>query len=207
MTRGARFGLYTVCASNPGQAATRARWGWIVTPDSFSPKRMDGRDVIADAATWSAFQNKRPWNEAAYRKMLPRLDRTTLVGLILPDVVMDAAATEARSEAWFAELRGLPLLYAVQQGYDPRTVGRWLDRGCGLFIGGDAPFKIAAAPELCRMARGAPVHMGRVNTAKRLRAAMSAGCTSSDGASPIRFPSTRIELEHVADTAVQMRWA
>lgn len=193
------FKLYTICCSGAGQKATRDAWGFVVTPDSYSPKRMDGRDLIIDAATWAAYQQQRDWDEAAYKRMLPRLPWGDVRGLILPDVVMDAAATEARSEAWYAELKGAaPLLYAVQQGYDPDTVKKWLRRGCGIFIGGDRDFKISAAPELCRMAGGAPVHMGRVNSAVRLRAALSAGCTSTDGASPVRFPPTRVELERVA---------
>jgi hypothetical protein len=53
-----------------------------------------------------------------------------------------------------------------------------------LFLGGDTAWKLGPyARQLTGEARdrGLPVHMGRVNSLRRLRYAQAIGCTSADG--------------------------
>jgi hypothetical protein len=101
-----------------------------------------------------------------------------------PDVLGDARATIARSLPVFDEIR--------QRGYKPAFVGQdglqdepipWGLFDC-FFIGGSTEWKLgpeAAAIAREAKARGKWVHMGRVNSRRRLLYAESIGCDSTDG--------------------------
>lgn len=104
---------------------------------------------------------------------------------VAPDVVANAAATLARSTPWLPIIRdlGYPVAFAAQDGQEELPVP-WalLDV---LFIGGSTEWKLgpharALAAE-ARWQHGKVVHMGRVNSEKRLRYAARIGCHSADG--------------------------
>jgi len=100
-----------------------------------------------------------------------------------PDVVADARATLRRSYmlAWIRHA-GFPAALVAQDGLEDLTVP-WDDFDA-LFIGGSTTWKLGpAARDLAREAsqRGKWVHMGRVNSFKRLQYADSIGCDSADG--------------------------
>jgi len=102
----------------------------------------------------------------------------------MPDVVGDAAATLARVRQWPKVIRAL--------GYKPALVAQdgleflpvpWDDFDV-LFIGGTTTWKLGEhATRLIREAkqRGLWVHVGRVNSLKRLRHAEWQGADSADG--------------------------
>lgn len=101
-----------------------------------------------------------------------------------PDVVGDAAATLALSAPMFGRIRGLGYRVALvaQDGLEELPVP-W-DEFDALFIGGTTAWKLSeAAAGLAREAkrRGKWVHMGRVNSLRRLRYADAIGCDSADG--------------------------
>lgn len=101
-----------------------------------------------------------------------------------PDVVGDAAATLERSRPYLQLLRELGYR-AAYVGQDGATVDSlpW-DEFDVLFIGGSTEWKLSgAARELAAEARrrSKPVHMGRVNSRKRLRIADEFGCSTADG--------------------------
>jgi hypothetical protein len=101
-----------------------------------------------------------------------------------PDVVGDAAATLERSRPWLARIRqlGYKVAFVAQDGLEDLEVP-W-DEFDALFIGGSTEWKLGeAAAQLVAeaKARGKWVHMGRVNSRKRLRYAASIGCDSTDG--------------------------
>jgi hypothetical protein len=104
---------------------------------------------------------------------------------VAPDVVADAAATITRSLPWLAKIRalGLPAAFVAQDGQEDLLVP-W-DQFDVLFIGGSTEWKLgshsaAIASEARR--RGKRVHMGRVNSHRRLiTAALSHFCDSADG--------------------------
>lgn len=102
-----------------------------------------------------------------------------------PDVLGDARATLARSAAFVSKIRcwfGLPVALVAQDGLEHLDVPwRWFDV---LFIGGSTAWKLGPVPR--RLAaeahlRGKRVHMGRVNSLRRLRYADAIGCDSADG--------------------------
>lgn len=103
---------------------------------------------------------------------------------VAPDVVGDAAATWERSAPWLPKIRalGYPVAYVAQNGLENLTV-HW-ELFDVLFVGGDTDWKLgpdARALVVEARRRGLPVHMGRVNSGRRVRYAASIGCTSVDG--------------------------
>lgn len=101
---------------------------------------------------------------------------------VAPDVVGDAEATLARSAPMLARIRraGYPVALAAQNGLERLTVP-WDDFDV-LFLGGDTEWKLSrAARGLAVEARrrGKRVHMGRVNSERRLRYAHTVCCPAN----------------------------
>lgn len=112
----------------------------------------------------------------------------------VPDVVCDSRATAERWIEWAAEFhkRNLPRAYVLQNGIEehpPEYAIPWNNLRA-IFIGGDNAFKHSAWVRRCvAIARqaGRWVHMGRVNSIKRLEYAKRIGCHSVDGSGMSRF--------------------
>lgn len=103
---------------------------------------------------------------------------------VAPDVVGDAKATLKRSAPFLPVIRamGYPAALTGQDGLENLIVP-W-DSFDVFFIGGSTEWKLGeAAAGLAREAehRGKWLHMGRVNSLKRLRYAKTIGCDSADG--------------------------
>lgn len=126
-----------------------------------------------------------------------------------PDVVGDAVKTIARSLPVLPRIRelGFKAAFVIQNGIENITIP-WDDFDC-MFIGGDTEFKLgelAQALTIEAKSRGKWVHMGRVNSYKRLKLANDWGCDSADG-TYLRFTGapgvknivrwlTRIKMEY-----------
>jgi hypothetical protein len=114
---------------------------------------------------------------------------------VAPDVLCDAQATLERSERFTVPLRasGLPVALVAQNGLEHLDVPwAWFDI---LFIGGDTAWKLGAGARSLiaeAKARGKRVHMGRVNSLRRLRYADATGCDSADGTIIARAPDRRL---------------
>jgi len=103
---------------------------------------------------------------------------------LAPDVPFDAAATLAESRVWLPRIRalGIPAAFAAQDGCD--QLGLPWDDFDVLFLAGDTAWKVGPVAEALTAEakrRGKQVHMGRVNSADRLRLAAEFGCDSADG--------------------------
>ena len=110
-----------------------------------------------------------------------------------PDVVGNATATLALSAPMFARIRdlGYRVAFVAQDGW-PGIDVPWDDFDA-LFLGGTTAWKLgheAADAAAEARARGKWVHMGRVNSLRRLRMADAIGCDSADG-TVLRFDQTR----------------
>jgi hypothetical protein len=106
-----------------------------------------------------------------------------------PDVVGDAEATLTRSLPVLPRIRnaGYKAALVAQNGIEKTNIP-WDDFDA-LFIGGDTAWKLSEPTyELVREAseRGKWTHMGRVNSLKRIKAALVSGYDSADG-TYIRF--------------------
>jgi len=144
----------------------------------------DGQRWAADNGAFAGF------DETAFLRMLERLGsrRSTCLFVSCPDVVGDAAATLDLFHEWVPRLWSWPLALVAQDGLEPDAVPwRVID---ALFIGGTTEFKLSPeAAGLIRLAkhRGKWVHMGRVNTIRRMVYANSIGVDSIDGTSFSRW--------------------
>lgn len=110
--------------------------------------------------------------------------RSRALFAVAPDVVGDAKATLARSRPMLARIRalGFPVALVLQDGQQDVPVP-W-DEIDAVFIGGTTEFKlgrVAARLAAEAKARGKWVHVGRVNSLKRLRYSVSIGADSVDG--------------------------
>jgi hypothetical protein len=119
----------------------------------------------------------------AFLRMLAAIDG--LPGCLFvtcPDVVGDADATLEQWRAWRPVLAGFPVAFVLQDGITSADVP-WAELAA-VFVGGSTGFKLGDdAAALCReaRARGAHVHMGRVNSHRRIAYARALGCDSIDG--------------------------
>ena len=147
-----------------------------------------GLPWAADNGAYSGF------DPGAFRRMLHQLcGRPRCLFVTCPDVIADAEPTLALFEQWqpvLAFLR-LPVAFVAQDGQEGREVP-W-DHFRALFLGGSTEWKLGrAAAGLAHEARrrGKWLHMGRVNTVRRMRYAHALGCDSVDGSQFSRFPDT-----------------
>lgn len=166
--------------------------GQIITPAAGNALMPDV-DWCADNAV---FADRYP-GDAAYLAWLDERtwakDRCAFA--VAPDVVCDAQATLDRSAPVLGQIRrgGLPAALAAQNGLEHLRVP-WPDFDV-LFLGGDTDWKIGPyARQLTADARahGKRVHMGRVNSRRRLRIAAQMGCHSADGTYLAFGPDTNL---------------
>jgi hypothetical protein len=174
---------------NGGPALNRfgydPRIGRLVSPRSGNAI-ISGQQWAADNDAFLA------WDELRFRRLLTRIDGMPgCLFVAAPDVVGDARATLGRFWDWHWEIagRGLPIALVGQDGAEDLDLP-W-DAFDALFIGGSTTWKLSEmAEDLAREAgmRRKWVHMGRVNSRKRLRHAFEIGCDSVDGTGFSMFP-------------------
>lgn len=142
-------------------------------PFSFLPYALDN-----DA--FGAYKSGRPWDRAAWIKLLgwARLSGRTPLWALVPDVVADREATLSawREYAPIAREYGWPLAFAVQDGMAAADVPRDVEV---VFVGGSTAWKWRTVRDWCR--DFPRVHVGRVNTYRRLWDCHEAGAESCDG--------------------------
>ena len=102
----------------------------------------------------------------------------------VPDVVGDAAATRERWDEYHSTVAATGHLpaYVLQDGQDGVDVP-WDEAAC-IFVGGTTDYKLGESARRHvteARSRGLWVHMGRVNSYKRLSLAAAWGCNSADG--------------------------
>lgn len=152
--------------------------GFMRTPNIGNTYR--GGVWAADSGCFNVATYK---GDRAYLDWLSDQPRDECLFATAPDVVGDHNATVLRSTGWDWTLRALryQCAFVLQDGATVDTVPWDWD---WYFIGGTTEFKLGqAARDLTAEAikRGKRVHMGRVNSEKRLRYAHHIGCTSADG--------------------------
>jgi hypothetical protein len=147
--------------------------GRLIQPRHTSSIEATDEAGISWAADNDCFQGL---DAIAWQRMLDRI--TGLDGCLwatVPDKVADARETARMFEihAPALERRGIPVALVAQNGLEEMPA--WLERSWhridALFIGGDTDWKLGpAARALTREAqqRGKWVHVGRVNTLRRL---------------------------------------
>lgn len=138
--------------------------------------------------TWGAdngrFSSPHQYTDAKYIAWLRRMPVESCLFATAPDVVGDAKATMTLSMPmlWVIRELGYRAALVAQDGLENLTVP-W-DHFDVLFIGGSTEWKLGKACRLIAVEakrRGKYLHMGRVNSYRRLQYAWSIGCDSVDG--------------------------
>ena len=174
------------------QLPSDAPIGHLYTPRAGNDPAVifgSGRVVAADNDCFNGLDRVR------YLRMLRRLQpyADRIAWLAAPDVVGDAAATLARWRLWTPTLRyyGYRLAYVAQDGSEVLPPP-WGELDC-LFVGGTTAWKEnrhAAALAHEAKQRGKWLHVGRVNTVRRLRLIDNWQPDSIDGTQFSRFAAT-----------------
>jgi hypothetical protein len=178
--------------------------GQMVTPNQGN-RVVDGARWIFDNGRFST----KGWTPERYFDALEKHAGTPgCVFAVVPDVVADAAGTNRLWAKWDRGLRrhGYPIGYVIQDG--ATSIPRWCD---AIFVGGSDAFKLGPeARALVALAKrhGKWVHMGRVNSFKRLAYAAEIGCDSADGTFLVFHPTHNMErlngwLERLAATRTE----
>jgi hypothetical protein len=162
------------------------------------------------AADNGAFTSKGGFDPASFRKMLARHELRSAADscrfVAAPDVlrvhadgtvVGDASATLEAFPAWANEIRtyGLPVALVAQDGLELLLADAPWSTVDVLFLGGSTEWKTSAAARVCvnrALSEGKSVHMGRVNSYKRLLLAQQWGCASADGTFLAFGPKTNL---------------
>lgn len=127
-----------------------------------------------------AFAAGDAWNESDWLELLAwaRLSGVSPRWVLVPDVVGDRLGT---LEKWHRFAPGVaeygwPLAFAVQDGMTPEDVP---DNAAVIFVGGTTQWKWRTAAMWCSTFER--VHVGRVNTYRRLWQCQDIGAESCDG--------------------------
>lgn len=166
--------------------------GHLLTPangNRIEALLANGIPIACDNAAFTAF------SRAEYIAMLRAVRGAPILWVTAPDVVGDAIATRRRFDLWLPILRyyGVPVAFVAQDGQEHQPVP-WGTIRC-LFIGGSTAWKEGrGAAHLIRQAkrRGLWVHVGRVNSMRRVRHFDALGADSFDGGQFSMFPDTYI---------------
>ncbi len=166
----------------------RGNLGHLLTPSNrngMAAILATGLPWAADNGAFSGFDPNR------FRRLLRKIrGQPRCLFVVCPDVVANARATLAQFPWWRLELAaaGVPVALVGQNGAEDLPIP-WDDFDCW-FIGGDTRWKLSqASADLAAeaKARGKWVHMGRVNSLRRLEAAYLMGCDSVGGSSMSMF--------------------
>ena len=158
--------------------------GWMATPDMGN--RLPAGPFWAFDNACFAHPGEFDWDrwERALRRRIAEAGADRLLFVVAPDVPFDAEGTVKRFAQYRDRLKalGLPLAFVTQDGMGTEDIP-WGDVDA-VFVGGSTAWKTgheSAAIVTSARERGKWVHMGRVNSLKRLRVAVSMGCHSADG--------------------------
>lgn len=149
--------------------------------------RTEGFPYALDNGAWTAFQQGTPFDEGAFLGLLDALGDGA-DWIVLPDIVAGGLASLDYSLSWLDRVPGHRLL-AVQDGMTAADVRSLLGPAVGLFVGGSTEWKLSTMRQWGALARevGCYMHVGRVNTRRRIALCAEAGADSFDGTSATRF--------------------
>lgn len=171
--------------------------GWRLLVSATGVWRTEGFPYAIDNGAWTAWQQRREFDTAAFVGVVDRLGKGA-DWIAVPDIVCGGAASLHLSVSWLPKLLHVTkLLIPVQPGIRPTDVLPFLDRRVGLFVGGDAEWKEQTLLTWGALAkrRKCYLHVGRVNTIRRIKLCAAADAHSFDGTSGSRYSVTVAPLD------------
>ncbi len=182
-------------------AARDAGWGLLLSAAGASWHHEDFPIVGADNGQWAERDNPGPFKADRFLRFVDVVGERPL-WLVLPDIVCGGLASLDLSLIWLDRLRGHPsvLLIAVQDGMTPKMIAPFVGPRVGIFVGGSDDWKepsIEGWGDLSAEA-GCYLHVGRVNTARRMFLCIAAEAESCDGTSVTKYVKTLPMLDQAS---------
>lgn len=172
--------------------------GWRLLVSATGALRPEGFRYALDNGAWSAYQQGTPFDEGKFETALNKLGAGA-DWVTLPDIVAGGMDSLALSLRWRDRvLAASPYaLLPVQDGMTIEAVRPCLGPRVGIFVGGSTEWKLATLPLWGALGRELRcwVHVGRVNTQRRITSCALAGATSFDGTSASRYAVTLPRLD------------
>ena len=192
LVSGATATLRTLCYQYPQQL------GVLMTPQNGNRMCSLPLPWACDNAAFSKPDDHKFWRMCMNAWSL--MEHAPPLWVAAPDVVGQHTATRRLFDDWVR-------CYEAEIGYVPFRLAFVLQNGCtvaevpwdqiaAVFVGGDDRFKLRQAPDLIAEAksRGKLVHVGRVNSQRRLLYCLDVGADSVDGTSFSMFPDRWIPM-------------
>lgn len=166
--------------------------GWRLLLNPSGVWRTEGFPYCLDNGAWTAHTTGRPFDDRAFYQCALRFGADADF-VILPDVVAGGLESLRLSLSWIDALPWCQrLMLPVQDGMSMDDVRPHLSARVGIFVGGSDGWKEQTMSAWGKLARevGCRLHVGRVNTRRRIRLAQLAGADSIDGSSASRYAKT-----------------
>lgn len=159
--------------------------------------RTEGFEHVAgDNGAWSDFRSGRAFDADEYDRYLEWIEAQAhpFDFLVLPDIVAGGMESLALSLRYLNRCRAVAslVLIPVQDGMEHADLAPLVGPNVGIFLGGSTPWKLARMADwgaFCAK-HGVHYHVARVNTMRRMFAAIAAGAHSIDGSSVSRYAVT-----------------
>lgn len=178
--------------------AALRHYGWRLLVSAAGAWRTEGFPYALDNGAWHAYQQGTAFDSTAFCALLAKLGAGA-DWIVTPDIVAGGRASLELSLRWLPTVLGAcsHALLAVQDGLTSEDVRPWLSSTVGLFVGGSTSWKLATLPTwgALGLQHQCYVHVGRVNTARRVAQCVAAGVTSFDGSSASRYSVTLPRLD------------
>ena len=163
---------------------------WRLLVSATGVHRTEGFPYAVDNGAWTAFNQKRPFDEALFTKVLKNLGRGA-DWVVVPDIVEGGLKSLEFSLGWLPRVasESRRQLIAVQDGMSTADVEGLLSPVVGLFVGGSTAWKLGTMRAWGELAvkRSCWLHIGRVNSERRIALCAEAGAHSFDGTSATKF--------------------
>lgn len=173
------------------------RAGWRLLVSAKGDHRPEGFRYAIDNGAWTAHTRGQPFDEAAFALVVEKLGHGA-DWIVAPDIVGGGLDSLRMSLSWLDRLLPIaPVLLAVQDGMVPHDVRGVLSSRLGIFVGGSTDWKLRTVEQWGKLGAcvGCHVHVGRVNTVRRVFQCRDAGATSFDGSSVSRWAINLPRLE------------
>lgn len=143
------------------------------------------RPWFYDNGAYEDFKAGRPFDGEQFGVDLEAVARLGAEFLVLPDRVGEREATMRLTEEWLPRCRGLPSMFAVQDGMTAADVP-WPEI-VGVFVGGTLDWKLRTVPLWRRETteRDRLCHFARCGTRRRVCYAVDLGVDSLDSSLPL----------------------
>ncbi len=191
---------YTSCTGTRSTLEKLKSTGWRLLVSATGKLNNHGMNYGIDNGAFSAFMKDEKFDVGAFEKTLDWASSNPIKPdwCILPDIVGDGKRSLEFSMTWLERVRQCcehPLL-AVQNGVTPEDIKPLVGSDLGIFIGGTTDWKLETLLDWGKMSRNhCYMHVGRVNTKKRILLCQNAGADSFDGTRAVRFPKEIKDLD------------